>query len=480
MKKVFAVLLLAMLFAGAGCSVGPDYVRPEVATPAAYDGAMAWGKAVPADNLPKGPWWQLFGDETLNGLEEEAAAHNPEISAALARVEEARATARISKSDFYPHLDFSPSGWLGHGAENSPYYNPLVGQNNSDARLSLDLSYEVDLWGKIRRQTEAAKAGLQASASEAESVKLTLQAEVARNYFLLRTLDTQIDILAETVRIYAKSVELIAERKTQGLDNDFNLMRAQTELAQAKVRAEEVALRRGKVEHSLAILLGKPPTGFVLKHNPLDGGPPVVPSGTPAQLLERRPDVAGAERMVAAANARIGVAQAAFFPSVKILGDAGFESFDAGTLFEGPSRFWSVGPSVTLPIFEAGKNEANLDRNKAAYLESVERYRACVLRAFCEVEDSLLGLHSLRSQYEQQEKSVVSSQQAYDLAQSRYSQGLTNYLDVIDAERMQLNTRQGLAEIRGQRFATTILLIKALGGGWTWTGEKSVASLRGE
>ncbi|MDR0533758.1 MAG: efflux transporter outer membrane subunit [Verrucomicrobiales bacterium] len=464
-----AVLLLA------SCAVGPDYKRPEAGAPVAFkEGEGIWKPAQPSDGILRGEWWALFGDETLDGLEQDTAANSQQVAASLARVEQARAIAGIVKSDFYPKISANPEVTRNRFSLTSPAYNPGVGQYFTDIQLPLDLEYELDLWGKIRRKAEAASGSVRATEAEHAAVLLLVQTEVARNYFLLRTLDEEIAVVGQMVESREKSLRLMLEKRAAQLESDFNVSRAQTELSTTKVRCADLVGKRGRLEHALAVLLGKAPANFSLKANPLMAKPdgnddiilPEIPVGTPSDLLQRRPDIAEAERRVMAANAQIGVATAAFFPSIKIFGLAGFESVDSSVLFDSASKWWSIGPSLHLPIFEGGQNISNLNRSEAAYLETVANYRQTALQAFSEVEDTLLGLKILKEQYADLKKASVSADHALGLAHSQYREGIISYLDVITTEDSALNIRQQRVQVLGQRYAATVLLIKALGGGW--------------
>lgn len=426
-----------------------------------------WKEGTPQDNVAKGQWWALYEDSKLNELEERASQNNQNLKAAVARVDQARAISRIARAQFMPTLDLDGGGSFSRSSANRPIPNSThQAFTTSDTQLALDLGYEIDIWGRVRRQYEAARAEVQVSEAEFLTIRLTLHADVAQNYFSLRASDSEIAILRDTIEIRRKALELIRTRFNGGISSDLDVAQAETLLANAESELASVQKRRAELAHALAVLLGATPESFALTENPLRGLPPIVPAGLPSDLLERRPDVARVERAMAAANANIGVAQAAFYPRVQLSGAAGFESVNLGSLFDWPSRLWAIGPSFTLPIFEGGRNTANLSRAEAAYLETVANYRGQVLQAFREVEDGLSGLHYLVRQAEALDRAVASSQRAFDISNRRYTDGLVTYLDVVDSQRVALENRRAAVQNLAQRFVTHVLLIKALGGGW--------------
>jgi multidrug efflux system outer membrane protein len=460
----------------AGCAgpltVGPDYQRPTTAAPATYkaEALGSWKEGQPLDHVPKGAWWEIFEDAALNDLERRAVAANQELRAAVARVDQARATARVARSELLPSLDFNPA-W--RRERFSPTQEPSFGDLTATTfRVPLDLSYEIDLWGRVRRGFEAARADASASVAALHNVLLLLQADVAQNYFASRALDTEMAIVARTVDLRKEQVRLVRSRFEGGIGNELDVARAETELATAEAEAASLARRRAELENALAILIGTNPAAFNLAALPSaatnwNPQPPAVPAGLPAELLERRPDVAEAERQLAAANARIGVAKAAFFPVVRLTASGGYLSGELDTLFNWESRAWTLGPSVSLPIFAGGRNRANLARSKAVFEESVARYRQQILVAFGDVEDSLAGIHHLAKQAAAQDRAVANARRAAELADERYRAGIVSYLEVVDADRAALDTQRGSAQLSGQRLIAATRLIKALGGGWS-------------
>jgi len=470
-----SLIAVALLFAAAptragSLTVGPDYKQPVNSVPGNYKAVElgAWKEGRPLDNVPKGTWWEVFGDTGLDELESQAVKANQELRAAMARVEQARAVARVARSELLPSLNFEPRFLR---QRFSPNEVPSFGAVTANSfRAPLDLSYEIDLWGRVRRGFEGARADAQASLAAFDNVLLTLEADVAQNYFGLRALDAEIATVAGTVDLRKEQVRLVRSRFEGGIGNELDIARAETELATTEAEAAALAKRRHELENAIAILAGSNPASFRLP--PATGEhwnpqPPVVPAGLPADLLERRPDVAEAERQLAAANARIGVAKAAFFPVVSLTGSAGYVSAEIDSLFKWDSRTWSIGPSVSLPIFAGGRIRAEYRRSRAAHEEAVARYRQRVLVAFGDVENSLAGIRHLIDQAAAQERAVASARRATGLATDRYRAGIVSYLEVVDASRDALQAERGNAQLAGQRLVAVVQLIKALGGGWT-------------
>ncbi len=455
-----------------GCAVGPDYKRPTSAAPAHYKAEElgSWKEGQPLDQVPKGDWWSVFGDETLDDLQRRAAAANQQLKAAVARVEQARATARVARSELLPTLNADPS-WTRQ--RYSPNQVPSFGGVTANSfNAPLDLSYEIDLWGRVRRGFEGAHAEAQASIASFHNVLITLHADVAQNFFVLRALDAEIATVARTVSLRKEQVQLVRSRFEGGIGNQLDVSRAETELATTEAEDASLARRRAELENALAILVGENPSTFRLAAITGDEGmkwnpqPPAIPAGLPGDLLERRPDVSEAERQLAAANARIGVAKAAFFPSVHLTGSGGYLSGDIDNLFNWDSRVWSIGPSVSLPIFAGGRNLAGYKRSKSAYEEAIAQYRQRILVAFGDAENSLAGIRHLADQAGAQDRAVASARRAAELAGERYRSGIVSYLEVVDANREELQAERGRAQLTGERLTAAVQLIKALGGGW--------------
>jgi outer membrane protein, multidrug efflux system len=469
-----ALALLSLGIAGATATaslltVGPDYKPPTNSTPEKYKAMElgSWKEGRPLDQVAKGDWWEIFNDEALNRMENEATHHNQNLKAAMARVNEARATARVARGELLPGISLEPSWTRQRFSPNqAPSFGNMTANNFS---VPLDLSYEIDLWGRVRRSFESARAEAQASLADYYTVLLTLQSDVAQNYFGLRALDAEIAIVASTGGLRREQVKLVRSRFEGGIGNELDIARAETELASTEAELASLAQRRTELENALAILAGSNPAVFRLpartpnNWNPV---PPVIPAGLPSELLERRPDVSQSERLLASANARIGVAKAAFFPVVTLTASGGYLSGELDNLFKWDSRIWSIGPSVSLPIFAGGRNRANYRRSQAAFEEAVARYRQQVLVAFGDVENSLSGIRHLADRAAAQQRAVTQARRAADLATQRYRSGIVSYIEVIDANRDALQAERAAAALGGQRMITTIQLIKALGGGW--------------
>lgn len=471
----FAIGLLAFGLASAPAhggllTVGPDYKPPTNASPEAYKATAlgAWKEGKPLDQVPKGNWWEIFADEGLNQLEAQATHQNQNLKAAVARVSEARATARVARGELLPSLDLAP-GWTRQRF--SPNQVPSFGNVTANSfSVPLDFSYEVDLWGRVRRSFESARSEAQASLADYYNILLTLQSDVAQNYFGLRALDAEIATVASTVGLRNEQVKLVRSRFEGGIGNELDVARAETELATTEAELAALAQRRTELENALAILAGSNPSVFrlpVQTSNNWNPVPPEIPAGLPSELLERRPDVSQSERLLASANARIGVAKAAFFPVVSLTASGGYLSGELDSLFKWDSRVWSIGPSISLPIFAGGRNRANYHRSQAAFEEAVARYRQQVLVAFGDVENSLSGIRHLADQSAAQQRAVAQARRAADFATQRYRSGIVSYVEVIDANRDALQAERAAAQLAGQRLITTIQLIKALGGGWS-------------
>jgi len=465
--------LASVLILLTSCSVGPDYVKPTVPEPTSYKEAGKWKKAEPRDEISKGTWYTVFHDKQLNDLESKAVVSNQNLRAAIARVSTARALARETEAAFFPTLNGSVTGAR---QTTSPYDGAAMAQLGGTAprnfytsatAIPFDLSYEVDIWGKVRRGFEQAGDKAQASLAEYENILLGLKADVATDYYALRTADSEIDVQRRTIKEYQSALDLTNSRFKGGISTELDVQQALATLAAAQAQLASLDANRAKLEHALAVLLGVPPEGFSIAYNPLGNyTPPAIPPGVPSDLLERRPDVAAAERTVAAQNAAIGVAIAAFFPTVNLTGQTGFDSGDLGMLFNWQSRIWSYGPNIQFPIFQGGQISATVKQQRATYEENVAQYRQQVLVAFQDVDDSLSSLRFLAQQQQAEDRAYAAYNKALQLTNDRYTTGLVSYFDVIQAENLALAAEQLTVQIRGDRVATTIQLIKALGGGW--------------
>ncbi len=432
--------------------------------PVKYKNDAPWKEAEPQDALDKGNWWEIYNDPALNDLEEHALRANQNLQAALARVEQVRANARISEADQLPRLDFNGSA----NRQRTSADLSATGKARSDNifTLPVDLSYEIDLWGRVKRSIEAAGADYQGAAADYQAVLLSLQAEVARSYFSLRTLDSEISLLEQTIKLRQDTLDLVQNRFNHGQVGQLDVSRAETELASTQSEAIGQQKLRNELENALAVLIGKSSSEFSLVADPLDNQLPRIAPGLPSTLLERRPDVAAAERQMAAANARIGIAKTAFFPAISLTGSAGFASNESSSLFTWDNHAWSLGPAISLPIFDAGRNRSNLERARATYDEAIAIYRQQVLVAFQEVENGLNGLQVLSEQAQAQNRAVKAATEALQISEKRYQAGLVSYLEVIVSQRTALQAQRSITQLQGQQFTTSVLLIKALGGGW--------------
>ena len=414
-------------------------------------------------------WWTLLGDPTLDELETKALANNQDLRSAVAAVDKARALARVAESDFMPQVDFDPSIERSRTTKNATSSSSsFAGRSLTTTKYNvpLDLSYEIDVWGKVRRSFEAGRAEAQASEEAFHTVQLTLTADVAQQYFLLRELDAEVETLVQTIELRQRASDVVRNRVEGGVSSELDLSRATTELAQAKADIIDVRRRRGEVENRLALLCGVPASEFEIKSASLKVKIPEIPTGLPSELLKRRPDIAEAERTLAATNAKIGVAQAEMFPSISLNGSAGFESVDADTILDWESRVGSIGPSVNLPIFNGGKNKAKLKAARADYAMALAKYNQQILIAFQETEDALNNIQLRHEQMQAQDKLVKATSVSSKLSITRYRQGLVSFLEVVDAERTRLQSELEAIQIKTEEIIATIRLIKALGGSW--------------
>lgn len=469
MRPFLAILLLA---APASAQIGPDFMKPTTEVPANFKGGgtVVWREARPLDDAPKGAWWTMFNDKKLNALMERATAENQQLKAAISRFDQARATARIARGNFFPTASLAPVITHQGTSANMPSAFDLGGLRYKDFSydVPLDFSYEIDLWGKVRREVEGARAGAAAAFASIHQVHLGIQADVASNYYRIRSLDREIAIVKEAVGLRKQAYDIAAARVKAGAGSDLEKEQAATEVAMAEAEISALQIQRDQLENAIAILVGANAADFTISSDPLGAAsaPPSVPSGTPSDLLERRPDVAQAERLLAAASAQIGVAEAAFFPSVRLIGNAGYLSGDISNLFEEASQKWILGPSVSIPLFAGGKNRGSRERVRAEYDEALAGYRQSILGAFAEVENSLSGIRHLATEQEALNRASQSARKAAEIARKRYESGASPYLEVIEANRSLLNTERSGAQVGGQRHLAAISLIKALGGGW--------------
>ncbi len=452
----------------AGCTVGPNYVKPKADVPAAYVETPAnWKQAQPSDAIEKGKWWEIYQDTQLNQLEEQVNVSNQSLKVAQAQFAEARAALKITRSQRYPTVTGYAGAFHDRVSANRPLFSSTaLKQEYNDFTLPIDVSYELDLWGRVRRVVESSRSEAQASAADLANVSLSLHAELATDYFQLRGLDAQKKLLDDTVQSFEKALELTQNRFQGGLASAVDVAQAQTILETTRAQAIDVGVQRSAFQHAIAVLIGKPASEFALEALPLDAEPPLIPSGMPSHLLERRPDISAAERRVQEQNAQIGVAKAAYYPLVTLSGSGGLESTVITTLIQGPSGLYSLGGSAAQTLFDAGKRKGTLQQAQAAYEQSVDQYRATILTAFQEVEDNLAALRILEDESSTQARAVAAAQHSLSLSETRYRGGVTNYLEVTTAQSAALSDEVTAVNLLTRRMAASVLLIKALGGGW--------------
>ena len=451
----------------AGCVVGPNYRRPLVQAPVAYKTEGPWRVAAPKDALPKEAWWQIFNDVELNDYEGQLLKANQSLEAARDRLNQARALARVTSAGFFPTLSADPSVSRTRYSANRPELAAPSGPlTQSTCQIPFLLNYEPDLFGSVRRNLQASNASLQSTAADLYNARLVLTAELAADYFSLRELDAEMQVVRESVEIQQRGLQLVESRHTGGVASGLDLAQQQTLLDSTVTQLYLVQQQRAQYEHAIAVLTGNAASTFNVPVRPLKGEPPPVPLGVPSDLLERRPDVASAERQMAYENALVGVATTAFYPQLTISGGGGFQSTSLTNLITAPNAIWSLGADLLQPIFQGGRNRANLEATKAAYEATVANYRQSVLTAFQQVEDGLSGLNALTEASTSQSAAVEDARRALQLANNRYTGGVTSYLDVITAQAALLSNQRLATQLLGQKLVTSVYLVKALGGGW--------------
>jgi multidrug efflux system outer membrane protein len=459
MRNKLQGLSLLLVPALTACTLGPDYLRPPASVP------EHWKEAAPSDDAIRGDWWSLFKDPDLAGLESKALAANQTLAAAVARATEAAASLRAVASQQFPDLSSNPS------AVRERTYTSLTPGSDAAVNRNLftvpfNLSYEIDVWGRVRRSIEASKATYEASLADLETVRLGITSEVAQTWFMMRHIDLERRLLEETVELRKRTLGLVETRFRNGIANELEVAQAGVELAQAESDVAGLERTRAQLEHALAQLTGEPASSVSLSAKPLDGVIPSIPVILPSALLERRPDIAQAERLMAAANARIGIAQTAYYPSLNLAALAGFESIDLSRLFHWSNRIWSMGGASSVPLFEGGRLEADVEIARAQYDQAVAAYRQRVLGAFQEVEDALASLRSLSQQAAAQDRLLKAAQQGTALAKRRYEEGLASLLELVDTQRSLLQAQRGANIIYRDRLLAGVFLLRALGGGW--------------
>jgi NodT family efflux transporter outer membrane factor (OMF) lipoprotein len=447
--------------------VGPKYQRPPVQAPAAWKTEGPWREAAPKDTIPKGAWWEIFHDEELNHFEEQLLAANQSLAAARDRLDQARSLARVASAALFPTLATDPSAARTRYSGNRPGSSiPTTTLTQGVYEIPFALNYEVDLFGRNRKNLQAANATLQGTAADLQNVQLVLTAELAADYFSLRELDAESQVVQESVKIEQQGMGLVNHRHEGGIASGLDVAEQQTLLDSTVTQLYLLQQQRAQFEHAIAALTGSAASAFDVPVAALSAVPPPVPLGMPSDLLERRPDIATAERTMANENALVGVARTAFYPQFTISGAGGFQSISLGSLISTPSIFWSLGGDLLQPVFNGGRNRANLAATQAAYQESVANYRESALTAFQQVEDSLSGLDSLSRAAQTQNAAVADARRALEIANDRYVGGLTTFLDVITAQSLLLTNQRLSTQLLGQQMVTSVLLVKALGGGW--------------
>jgi len=472
LRNAWSGLGIAALLAG--CAVGPDYRRPSADVPPSWQPEAPWHEAAPEDAALKGNWWELFQDPQLNPLVQQALAGNQNLRVAAARLEQSRDQLTIARSALFPQIELSSSASRSKDSANRPlaaYSTPNQSTVQNDFRLGPSVNYEIDLFGRVRREVEGARATAQQAEADFENTRLMLMAALVTDYFSLRELDAEIDVVRHSLDLQHDALTFVSSRHDLGFATGLDLAQQQALFDASATQLELLQNQRTQFEHAIATLIGTPAPIFSLA--PAASAPPlpVLPVGLPSDLLQRRPDVASAERAMAAANARIGVARAAYFPSIDLLPgigtpSAGWESNALASLFAAPSRLWSIGISASQTLFDAGKTRANVRFADADYTAAVAGYRQTVLTAMEEVENGITGLATLARAERQADASVRSAQRAFDIATDRYKGGVDTYLDVITAQQTLLTNQRQAVQIQGQQFTTAVFLVKALGGGW--------------
>jgi len=453
------------MFLLAGCAVGPKYKTPSVPAPPAYKEMGNWKSAQPSDQNLGGNWWEIFQDPQLNALEQQINVSNQNLKAAVAQYQEARAALRYARADYYPTISTAPTATRERYSDNRPG-SAARGTTFNDFVLPVNLSYQVNAWGRVSKNVESYREQAQASAADLAVVNLTMHADFALDYFAARTLDAEEKLLQDTVGQYQQALQLNEERYKGGLASEVEVEQARTILETTQAQLVDVGVARAQFEHAAAVLVGKPPANFSLPALPLTTPPPPIPVGVPSELLERRPDVAAAERRVASANAQVGLAKTAYYPLVNLVGSGGFESGTITTLLQGPSAFWAVGAAVAQTIFDGGRRHALNDEAKAGYDSTVASYRQTALTAFQQVEDNLAALRILEQEAGVQATAVQSARRSLALSNTRYEGGVTSYLEVITAQNAALSDEVTAVNILGRRMASAVLLVQTLGGGW--------------
>ena len=471
MKPAVLFCVSFLLIMAAGCTVGPRYSRPAAPAPApdAWKTQPPWQQAAPKDAIPKGAWWQVFHDSELDAYEQQLLQANQSLAAARDRLSQARSLARVATADYFPQISADPNAVRERGSGNRPLngvVQPVRPYTQNVYSIPFSLSYEADLFGRVRRNVEAANASLQSTAADLGNVQLVLTAELAADYFTLRELDAEYQVVQESVNYERKGLDLVQHRHEGGIASGLEVAQQATLLDSTISQAALVQQTRAQYEHAIAVLVGQPASNFGVAVAPLRATPPPVPLGVPSDVLERRPDIATLERQMAYQNAQVGIARTAFYPHITLSGAGGWESKDIASLLSAPSLFWSLGADALEPILQGGRNRANLAAARAAYDQAVANYRQSVLTAFQEVEDGISNLSTLSQALTTQAAAVEDARKALDIANNRYVGGVTTYLDVITAQTTLLNSERLETQLLGQQMVSSVYLVKALGGSW--------------
>jgi NodT family efflux transporter outer membrane factor (OMF) lipoprotein len=472
-------ITMACCFVMCACAVGPDYKKPEAATESTYKENADWKPAQPADDFKRGAWWEIFGDADLNALEQQVDVSNQSLAQAEAQYRQASALVSAARANYFPVIGVSASATRSGRYSNSGSIvsgDTVIGGANGSGKanshstsysLPFTASWEPDLWGRVRRSVEQQSANAQASAATLESTRLSLHAQLAQDYFQLRVIDEQKRLLDDTVAAYRKSLQLTQNQYNVGVVARADVVQAETQLKTAQVQAIDLDILRAQLEHAIALLIGKTPAEFALAPQPLSVQPPPIPVGLASQLLERRPDVAIAERQAAAANAQIGVAESAYFPNLTLSATAGYQSSTFSKWLTAPSRFWSLGPQLAETLFDGGARRAQTAQARAAYDAAVANYREVALAAFQNVEDNLAALRILESEAAAQADAVRAAEESLKIANNQYRAGTVSYLNVITAQAAAYSNERNAISILGNRLTDSVALVKALGGGWS-------------
>jgi NodT family efflux transporter outer membrane factor (OMF) lipoprotein len=458
MKRIRSTLIVsaAVLAIVGGCAVGPEYKRPDVEVPVAFKESGDWKVAEPQDGAQRGPWWEIFGDAQLRAIEEQVDISNQNLRGAEAQFRAAQAVVKASRAAGYPTVA-GRAGATRSGQGNA---------SSSQFSAGVDAGWEIDLWGRVRRIVEAGEANVQASAADLESLRLSAQGTLAQDYFQLRVADAQRQLLEETVAGYERSLQLVSNQYRAGLVAKGDVIQAEAQLKSAQAQAIDARIQRAQFEHAIALLIGKPASTFSIPQATIANAVPRIPPGVPSRLLERRPDIAAAERRMAAANAEIGAAQAAIYPALTLSASAGLQSSTLVDLFTLPSRVWSIGPALAASLFDAGLRRAQTDQAIALYDASVANYRQTVLTAFVEVEDNLVAQRLLEEEAVVQDTAVAAANQAVQIALNQYRAGTVSYLAVVTAQTTAYTNRRTALDILRRRLVASAALVMALGGGW--------------